>query len=93
MIELLKKLSSLKLAPLSEDTDLATSILKKELPFKIHEFTSGSEYNGWIIPQKWKVVKAVIYKNNKKIYDGTEHPLGVVGYSTSFKGKVSLSFG
>lgn len=90
MLKLLKQLYPLRLAPVSRDTDRAVDILKKILPFTIHEFKSGSECNGWIVPQKWDVIRAEIRKNGKLIYDGNKHPLGVMGYAKSFKGKVNL---
>lgn len=90
MFDLLKKIYPLRLAPVSEDTDKAAEILRGVLPFQIHEYASGLEHNGWTVPQKWKAVRAEIKKNGKTIYDGMKHPLGVIGYSTSFTGKVSL---
>lgn len=90
MKELLKKIYPLRLAPLSEDSDKAAEILCREIPFKVHEFSSGAQHNGWVVPKKWKAVKALIRKGNKVIYDGMKHPLGVIGYSTSFNGKVAL---
>jgi len=90
MHELLKKIYPLRLAPVSPDTDRAVEILKKELPFKVHEFKSLREHNGWIVPQSWEVKKAEIKYKGKVIYDGKKHPLGVMGYAKSFKGKVSL---
>ena len=90
MLNLMKKLCALRLAPVSEDADKAVDILCNELPFKVYEYESGAEYNGWTVPMKWKPVKAGIWKNGKLIYDGVKYPLGVAGYSTSFKGTVSL---
>jgi len=90
MINLLKKIYTLRLAPVSPDTDKAVEILRKELKFNIHEFPSLTEYNGWIVPQSWEVKKAEIRSNGKLIYDGKKHPLGVMGYAKSFQGKVSL---
>jgi len=89
MLELLKKVYPLRLAPVSPDADKAVEMLKKELPFKVHEFKSGGEHNGWVVPQKWEVIKAEIRKGGSLIYDGKGHPLGVMGYAKSFKGKVS----
>ena len=89
MMELLKEICHLRLAPVSEDADRASQILYEALPFTVHEYRSGMEYNGWTVPQKWKPVKAEMLKDGKLIYDGMEHPLGVVGYSTSFSGTVS----
>jgi aminopeptidase-like protein len=91
MMNIIKKLSHLRLAPVSHDADKAKSILLQELPFTVHQFTSGKECNGWIVPKKWSVKKATISKSGRLIYDGMSHPLGVAGYSTSFKGSVSLN--
>lgn len=91
MIELLKNIYPLALAPVSPDTDKAVEIMKKYLPFKVYEFNSGEEHNGWTIPMSWKVIKADIRKDGKLIFDGTKHPLGVMGYAKSFSGKMSLA--
>jgi aminopeptidase-like protein len=90
MIDLLKRIYPLNLAPVSPDTDKAVEILKKELPFIVHEYSSGKEHNGWVVPKSWKVTKARICKDGKVVYDGSKHPLGVMGYSKSFRGKVNL---
>lgn len=90
MLQLLKSLYPLHLAPVSADTDKAVAILKNQLNFEIHEFESGKEYNGWVVPEEWAVVKAEIRKDAKLVYDGKKHPLGVMGYSKSFKGKISF---
>lgn len=90
MMRLLKDIYPLRLAPVSEDADRAVRLLCAELPFKVHQYKSGLQHNGWIVPKKWKPLKAQILKDKKIIYDGMDHPLGVAGYSTSFKGKISL---
>ena len=90
MMSLLKNIAPLRLAPVSEDTDRATTILLKELPFTVHEYVSGTECNGWNVPMKWRPVRAEIRKDGVLVYDGMKHPLGVVGYSTSFHGIVTL---
>ena len=90
MMDLLNKIYPLKLAPVSPDTDKAAKIMCQELPFTVHEYQSGAEHNGWIIPDSWEVKKAEIRKDGKLIYNGLNHPLGVAGYSPSFKGKLSL---
>lgn len=90
MMELLKRLYPHRMAPVSEGLDEVSRLLAAELPFKIHEYPSGEEYNGWVVPQKWGVKKAVISSGGKAIYDGAAHPLGVIGYSQSFSGRVPL---
>lgn len=91
MMELLKKIDGLPIAPVSAGTDEQNRILCEELPFRVLEYKSGREHNGWIVPQKWEVQKAEIRKDGKLIYDGKAHPLGVVGFSQSFQGKLSLA--
>ncbi len=90
MLELLNKIYMLRLAPSSPDTTLGNKILKNELPFRTHEFEPDQEWNGWVVPKSWSVKKASIRKNGKLIYDGMAHPLGVIGYSQSFSGTISL---
>lgn len=90
MIDILRKVDGLPIAPVSDGTDIQNKILSDELNFKIHKYKSGLEYNGWTVPKKWEVKRAQIFKNGKLIYDGKTHPLGVIGYSLPFKGRVSL---
>ncbi len=52
-------------------------------------FSSGKEYNGWIVPKKWSVQEASIIQKGKVIYDGLKHSLGVITNSSSFQGNVS----
>lgn len=91
MINILKKIDGLFITPVSGGADEQNKILGERLPFKVLEYKSGSEHNGWRVPYKWEVAKAEIRKNGKLIYDGKKHPLGVIGYSQSFKGKISLA--
>lgn len=89
-MEILRDLYPLRLAPVSPDTDAAAALLSKELPFKIHEYPCGSEHNGWVVPMDWHVVRAEIRKDGALLYDGLAHPLGVIGYSQSYCGRVGL---
>lgn len=90
MMEILKKVDGLPVAPVSDGADKQNAILCEELDFKINEYDSGREFNGWIVPQKWEVLKAEIKKDGKVVYDGAAHPLGVISSSESFSGKVDL---
>lgn len=90
MIDLIAKLSPLRMAPNSHGLDQCVEILKKELPFEVHEVPGGEEHNGWVVPQKWEVIEAKIFSaEGELLYDGMGHPLGVIGYSQSFEGCVS----
>lgn len=90
-MEILKKVDGLFITPVSAGADEQNRILAEELPFKVLEYKSGREHNGWTVPDKWEVLKAEIKKDGKLIYDGKQHPLGVIGLSESFQGRVSLA--
>src|SRR5947209_5267296 len=90
MIDLIEKLSPLRMAPNSPDTDRCVALLQEELPFAVHEFTAGTEVNGWIVPKGWHPEVAEIRDahTGKLVYDGMHHPLAVIGYSRSFTGRL-----
>ena len=88
--DLIRKLCNLRLAPVSNGANELIAILKNELKFNVIEFPTGKEVNGWVIPQKWEVKKALLKKDGKVIYDGMNHPLGVICYSQSFNGEINL---
>ena len=81
MLNLLRSISSLRLAPNSPETDISVEILKTQLPFRVYEFNPSEEVNGWVVPFSWCVKKAQIFKDGSLIYDGLKHPLGVMGYA------------
>lgn len=90
VMDILKRVEGLPVAPVSAGTDKQNEILSEYLPFRVLEYKSGREHNGWAVPQKWEVVKAQIRKDGQLIYDGKQHPLGVIGYSQSFSGRLPL---
>jgi len=88
MMDLLRELYPFRMAPVSNGSDQMVQRLQKELPFTIHEYASGSEHNGWVVPKKWEVQKAEIRRDGAVLYDGLAHPLGVIGSSESFTGRL-----
>lgn len=62
-----------------------------QIPAKIHRYKSGSEFNGWTVPNSWCVKKAEIRRDGKLLFDGKTHPLGVAALSKSFSGTLSWS--
>lgn len=75
----------------SDDTVKALDNLAShtDAPYQDFEFKSGQEFNGWVVPNNWKVIEAKIFKDEKVVYDGQSHPLGVMANSSSFEGKIS----
>jgi aminopeptidase-like protein len=73
-----------------ENSNLIKSI-KNYIPLKVHRFSSGLEFNGWTVPNSWKVKRARIFIKDKVVFDGMQHPLCVAAMSKSFSGKLSWS--
>ena len=72
----------------ADDNEALFQRLAKELPLDIYRFKSGDSYNGWLVPQNWRVKKALIKKEGVEVFDGTSHTLGVGRYSKSFSGEL-----
>jgi aminopeptidase-like protein len=90
MMQILRDLTPLTRAVCSLGYDRAADYLQNELPFRVISVPSSREHNGWVIPPSWDVEEARIVKDGRTIYDGTAHPMGVIGLSKSFTGTVSL---
>jgi aminopeptidase-like protein len=90
MMQILQDLTPLNRAVCSLGYDQAVDYLCEALPFRVISVPSSREHNGWVIPPSWDVEEARIVKEGRTIYDGTAHPLGVIGLSKSFSGIVSL---
>jgi aminopeptidase-like protein len=73
----------------SSDYDACLDYLSKIIPFTIHDYHPQDQFNGWVIPPKWDLIKAGIWKNGIPIL-AVENPLQVIGLSQSFKGMLTL---
>ncbi len=71
----------------SNDFDDCLQSLNRILPFTIHEYQKP--HNGWQIPPKWDLEVAYIQDSQKKIIYEVDHPLKIIGLSTSYSGFVS----
>lgn len=60
--------------------------LNEELPFTLRRWRSGDTFNGWLVPDNWRVHKAEIRRDGRVVFDGAAHTLGVARYSRSFQG-------
>jgi aminopeptidase-like protein len=64
--------------------------LRQELPLRLRRYPSGTAFNGWTVPQLWRVHRAEVRKGRRLLFDGTRHPLAVATYSRPFRGEVDL---
>jgi hypothetical protein len=53
----------------------------RELPLQRFAFASGDTYNGWRIPDNWRVKRPKLYREGTEVFYFTASSLGV-GYST-----------
>src|SRR5262245_49684156 len=60
--------------------------LNRELSFKRHSYKSGDTFNGWSVPDNWRVKRAEIRRDGKIVFDGRTNALGVARYAKSFRG-------
>jgi aminopeptidase-like protein len=69
------------------------SILQEHLPnLEIKSVPSGSDVLDWTVPKEWKVKEAyIVAPDGRKICDFKKNNLHLVGYSSPFQGKLSLS--
>jgi len=88
-MQILEQLTPLNRAVCSLGYDQAVDYLCNVLPFRVISVPQSRQHNGWVIPPSWDVEVARIIKDGRTVYDGTDHPLGVIGLSTSFSGSVS----
>lgn len=70
------------------ENELLFERIRRELPFQLHRYASGSTFNGWTVPQLWRVERAIISRNGQQVFDGRANTLGVAIYSKSFQGEL-----
>lgn len=73
----------------ADDNEPMFARLTRELPLAFHRWPSGEESNGWTVPDNWRVERALLYRDDRPIFDGTSHALAVARYSRSFRGELS----
>ncbi|MAT10615.1 MAG: aminopeptidase [Rhodopirellula sp.] len=65
-------------------------ILSKLIPLNTIEIPTGTKVLDWTIPKEWKVNEAKVFNpDGSVLLDFNENNLRLVGYSKSFKGKLS----
>jgi len=76
----------------SSDYDRCVDYLCDILPFSRLRYTGSSNAaeHGWEIHPKWDVKEAWIKKDGDVIWDGTQHPLGVIALSAPFRRELGL---
>lgn len=88
-METFRRVLELNIGVAQPDNAVLFEELSKLYPLQVDTVPSGSEHNGWIVPDTWTPRKALIKKNGEIVFDGSQHPLAVIGNSRSFCGTLS----
>jgi aminopeptidase-like protein len=86
MIALARDLCAFATGVVADDNEALFARIEKELPLAAFRYGSGDTFNGWVVPQNWRVKKAELRKGGKVVFDASRHTLGVARYAKSFQG-------
>jgi aminopeptidase-like protein len=86
MLALTRELCAFATGVVADDNERLFARIAQELPIELHRFRSGDTFNGWTVPDNWRVKKALVRRDGRVVFDGTAHTLGVARYSRSFVG-------
>ncbi|HEY3256401.1 MAG TPA: DUF4910 domain-containing protein, partial [Polyangiaceae bacterium] len=89
MLELVRDLCKFASGVVADDNEPLFARMAKELPLQVFRFKSGEKFNGWEVPQNWRVKRAKITRDGREVFDGKAHTLAVARYSKSFSGELS----
>lgn len=89
IVDLARDLCAFATGVVADDNAPLFDRIGRELPLDIRRYKSGDTYNGWVVPDNWRVHKAEIRKNGRLVFDGRSHTLGVARYAKSFSGRLS----
>ena len=89
MVDLARDLCEFATGVVADANEPLFERLCKELPFEIMRWRSGDTYNGWVVPDNWRVERATISRNGTVVFDGQAHTLGVARLSRSFHGSLT----
>ncbi len=88
MQDLIRDLCSFRTGVVSDENAALFNRIEREIPLQLFKFASGHAYNGWRIPDNWRVKRAKLFRDGKEIFDFTVNTLGVGYYSRSFIGDI-----
>jgi aminopeptidase-like protein len=89
MQELIRDLCRFATGVVADDNAPLFARIARELPLEMFRFKSGETYNGWQVPQNWRVKRAKLARDGREVFDGTANTLGVARYSKPFTGELS----
>jgi aminopeptidase-like protein len=88
MRELIQELCAFRTGVVSDGNAALFDRIAKELPLQRFAFASGDTYNGWRVPDNWRVKRAKLFREGRELFDFMVNSLGVAYYSKSFTGEL-----
>lgn len=89
MLELVRDLCKYLTGVVADENGPLFARMAKELTLEVFRFKSGETFNGWQVPQNWRVKRAKLLRDGREVFDGMANTLGVARYSKSFTGDLS----
>ncbi len=88
LLSLTRELCAFRTGVVADANEALFARIAGELPLTLHRWRSGDSYNGWLVPDNWRVERALLKKNGKTVFDASAHALGVAYLSQSFHGRL-----
>jgi aminopeptidase-like protein len=88
MLSLTRDLCRFATGVVADDNAALFDRIHQELPLEIFRFRSGDRYNGWVVPENWRVNRAELWRGDTLVFDGRSHTLGVGRYSRPWSGEL-----
>lgn len=86
---LIRELCEPRTAVVARGNESVFEVINREIPLELMRVPSGSEQNGWVIPNDWEVIQCRISRDGCVVYDGAGDSLAVGYLSKSFQGSLS----
>ena len=88
MDALIQELCSFNTGVVADDNKDLFARIAQEIPLKMFRIPSRDIFNGWQVPDNWRVNRAKLFKEGVEVFDGKSHALGVARYSKPFTGEM-----
>jgi aminopeptidase-like protein len=88
MLALTHELCVFRTAVVADDNEALFARIGQELPLEFFRFASGDTFNGWQVPQNWRVRRAKLLRDGHELFDGAGQALAVGYYSRPFSGEL-----
>ncbi|HZS84261.1 MAG TPA: DUF4910 domain-containing protein [Stellaceae bacterium] len=85
-LPLTRELCAFATGVVADDNERLFARIAEEVPLRLFRYPSGESFNGWVVPQNWRVRRAEIRRDGRLVFDGRRHTLGVARYAKSFRG-------